>query len=124
STGVVVGDVLKLREKFPKIFDEWLKTMKILVEEGYLCLKEKNFDKFAELMNINHGLLNAIGVSCYELEKVVFELRKYYKGAKLSGKGRGGIAIGFGKKENVNDLKNLNLINARICNEGVRIEEE
>jgi len=131
NTGTVVEDVLKLRENFPEIFDEWLKTMKILIDQGCNCLKDKNYEKFAELMNVNHGLLYAIGVSSYELEKAVFELRKYYNGAKLSGKGRGGIAIGFKRKDDIKDdkvikdnIKNLNLINAKICKDGVRIENK
>ncbi|GEM_PF-5893582 len=59
----------------------------------------KHDEIFAGLMNINHGMLYAIGVSSVELEKAVFELRKFYKGAKLCGKGRGGIAIGLKKSE-------------------------
>ncbi len=120
NTGNVVMDVFKLKEREEKIFKEWLNTMKILIEEGINFLKNKDYENFAELMNINHGMLYAIGVSCIELEKTVFELRKFYKGAKLCGKGRGGIAIGLKKiKEG---KPNLNFIDAKICNEGVRIE--
>lgn len=120
DTGSVVMDVFGLKKRNEKIFDEWLKTMKIIVEEGINFLKNKDYENFAELMNINHGMLNAVGVSSIELERVVFELRKFYKGAKLCGKGRGGIAIGLKKK--TGDKPNLNFIPAKICNEGVRIE--
>lgn len=120
DTGKVVMDVFGLKKRNEEIFDEWLKTMRIIVEEGINFLKNKDYENFAELMNINHGMLNAVGVSSIELERVVFELRKFYKGAKLCGKGRGGIAIGLKKK--TSDKPNLNFIPAKICNEGVRIE--
>lgn len=124
DTGGVVMDVFALKEKYKEFFEKWLKTMKILVNNGINFLKNKDYENFAELMNINHGMLYAIGVSSIELEKAVFELRKFYKGAKLCGKGRGGIAIGFKRKENLNKKINLSFIDAKICNEGVRIENE
>jgi len=124
NTGKVVTDVFGLKERNEKIFDEWLKTMKIIVEEGLNFLKSNDYENFAELMNINHGMLNAIGVSSIELENVVFELRKFYKGAKLCGKGRGGIAIGLKKIKDIDKSNsNLNFISAKICSEGVKIEE-
>ncbi len=124
NTGKVVMDVFRLKEQNEKIFDEWLKTMKIIVEDGINFLKNKDYENFADLMNINHGMLNAVGVSSIELENVVFELRKFYKGAKLCGKGQGGIAIGLKKiKDTDKSDSNLNFISAKICNEGVRIEE-
>jgi len=122
NTGNVVMDVFKLKERNEEIFGEWLNTMKILVNNGINFLKNNDYENFAELMNINHGMLYAIGVSCFELEKIVFELRKFYKGAKLCGKGRGGIAIGLKKIKNI-EAKDLNFIDAKICNEGVRIED-
>ncbi|CEG11639.1 putative Mevalonate kinase [groundwater metagenome] len=124
NTGKVVMGVFGLKERNEKIFDEWLKTMKIIVEEGINFLKNNDYENFADLMNINHGMLNAVGVSSIELENVVFELRKFYKGAKLCGKGQGGIAIGLKKiKDTDKSDSNLNFISAKICNEGVRIEE-
>ncbi|NCN68500.1 MAG: mevalonate kinase [Candidatus Altiarchaeum hamiconexum] len=122
DTGNVVMDVFKLKERNEEIFDEWLNTMKILVNDGINFLKNMDYEGFADLMNINHGMLYAVGVSSVELEKTVFELRKFYKGAKLCGKGRGGIAIGLKKITEQNPI-NLNFIDAKICNEGVRIEK-
>lgn len=132
NTGDVVMDVFCLKERYEEIFKEWLNTMKILVEDGINFIKNSDYENFANLMDINHGMLYAIGVSSIELERVVFESRKFYKGAKLCGKGRGGIAIGFKrinkerkKKENeINRRKNLKFIDAKICNEGVRIEKK
>ncbi len=124
NTGKVVMGVFGLKERNEKIFDEWLKTMKIIVEEGLNFLKNNDYENFADLMNINHGMLNAVDVSSIELENVVFALRKFYKGAKLCGKGQGGIAIGLKKiKDTDKSDSNLNFISAKICNEGVKIEE-
>jgi len=123
DTGNVVMDVFHLKERNEEIFVEWLNTMKILADDGINFLKNNDYENFAGLMNINHGMLYAIGVSSVELEKAVFELRKFYKGAKLCGKGRGGIAIGL-KKTGAQKPVNLNFIDAKICNEGVRLEKE
>jgi len=122
DTGKVVMDVFKLKDRNEEIFGEWLNTMKIIVDNGINFLKNRDYDGFADLMNINHGMLYAIGVSSVELEKTVFELRKFYKGAKLCGKGRGGIATGL--KKIIDQIPiNLNFIDTKICNEGVRIEK-
>lgn len=119
DTGIAVMDVFALKEKFPDVFAEWLSTMSVLVEKGIRLLEEKKMREFGEIMNINHGMLYAIGVSSIELEKLVFMLREKCAGAKLCGKGRGGIAIGLGRFSG----KIPKIINTKICNEGVRIEK-
>ena len=49
-----------------------------------------------EFMNINHGLLDAIGVNTEELSKMVFAARKSGAlGSKLTGAGGGGSIIAY-----------------------------
>jgi len=119
-TGNAVTGVFALKEKFPEIFSEWLLTMNDLVEKGVKLLKEHKIKEFGELMNINHGMLYAIGVSSIELEKVVYSLRTECMG-KLSGKGKGAIAIGLG---HFSGKIHGTIINTKICCEGARIEPE
>lgn len=53
-----------------------------------------------ELMNINHGLLSALGVSSAKIEEIVYLLRKKgVYGAKLTGAGIGGYVLGLLRKE-------------------------
>ncbi|PKP57887.1 MAG: mevalonate kinase [Candidatus Altiarchaeales archaeon HGW-Altiarchaeales-1] len=70
DTGNVVMDVFHLKERNEEIFVEWLNTMKILADDGINFLKNNDYENFAGLMNINHGMLYAIGVSSVELEKL------------------------------------------------------
>lgn len=122
DTGVVVGDVMKLKNNFPDFFDEYLRIMKIIVNEGEKFLKLGNLEKFGSIMNINHGLLSAIGVSSLELEKLVWAARRKSHGAKLCGAGRGGIMISLGDVSKEIKKAGGSVIKTVICDDGVRID--
>ena len=58
------------------------------------ALKQNKLDQLGELMNINQGLLNALQVSCWEVEELIQIAREYgASGAKLTGGGGGGSII-------------------------------
>jgi mevalonate kinase len=58
-----------------------------------------------ELMNINHGLLDALGVSTKELSELVYIARLYGAyGSKLSGAGGGGAMIALVDEDKVRDI--------------------
>ena len=68
------------------------------------ALTSGNYEKVGSLMNICHGLLNAIGVSTPELERMVSIARAAgASGAKLTGSGGGGsiVAMCPGTEETV-----------------------
>ena len=80
----------------------------------------------ADLLNINQGLLDAIGVNTLELSKMIYDSRKTgAMGSKLTGAGGGGsiIALCPGKTEEV--LKTLksteNAIKTNFSKNGVMI---
>ena len=52
-----------------------------------------------ELMNINQGLMDALGVNNEQLAKLVFALREDpgIMGSKISGSGLGDCVVGLGK---------------------------
>jgi len=122
DTGKIVADVMKLKENFPKFFDKYLSAMVDIVDYGQKFLEQGNLEKFGEVMNINHGLLSAIGVSSPELDKLVWAARKNSPGAKLCGAGRGGIMIALGDASG--EIRNAGgrVIKTRISDEGVRVE--
>ncbi len=84
---------------------------------------------------INHGLLKALGVSHPVLDLLVYEAKKESKGAKLTGAGGGGSAIGFGRiasRERILEEESFNklierykgspeLFSSSVGAEGVRI---
>ncbi len=122
DTGEIVRDVMNLRNNFPKFFDEYLRMMIQIVDYGQRFLEDGNLREFGQIMNINHGLLSAIGVSSPELDKLVWAARKNSLGAKLCGAGRGGIMIALGDVSREIERAGGRVIKTRICDEGVRIE--
>jgi hydroxymethylglutaryl-CoA reductase len=72
------------------IFDE----IDRISAEGAGALVRADYRQLGMLMNLCHGLLNAIGVSTPELERMVDIARKNgAAGAKLTGAGGGGSIV-------------------------------
>ncbi len=94
NTGEVVQSVLDLAERRWDILRHVYKAAGTLVEKAMKLLEKGDVLSLGELMNLNQGLLYVIGVSSFELERVIFELRKSgCIGSKLTGAGRGGCVI-------------------------------
>ena len=77
-------------------------------------------------MNINHGLLDALGVNTKELSDMVYVARnKGALGSKLTGAGGGGSIIAYcpdGTDEIISALNEIeNAFKADISKEGVKI---
>jgi len=82
--------------RFDRLFDE----IDALALEGLDALREGNDDRLGELMNVNQGLLNGIGVSTPELEHLVHLARSAGAlGAKLTGAGGGGSIIALAQDD-------------------------
>ncbi len=124
DTGNVVADVMGLKNEFPRFFEEYLNIMNLLVEYGQEYLEKGDFSKLGRIMDINHGLLSAIGVSCIELDRLVWAARKKGTGAKLCGAGRGGIMIALGNAKDEIELAGGSVIDTEICDDGVRVESD
>jgi len=97
--------------------------MKDIVDYGQKFLENGNIEEFGHIMNINHGLLSAIGVSSPELEKLVWAARKKSLGAKLCGAGRGGIMLALGNVSDEIKEAGGQVLRTRISDDGVRIEK-
>ena len=91
------------------------------------------FDVMENLIQINHGLLNAIGVGHSCLDELVHTTKKHNLHSKLTGAGGGGCAITFippKKKIHVNDamqdlrLKGWDCFTVTVGVEGAQIIEE
>ncbi|KAK6461429.1 mevalonate kinase [Scheffersomyces coipomensis] len=99
STADLVGGVAKLNSLYPKISSPILDAMGNLASEAYQIMTrpvfgDEELKTLKELVNINHGLLVALGVSHPTLEKVkiIGDLSKI-GATKLTGAGGGGCAI-------------------------------
>ncbi|HIE34197.1 MAG TPA: mevalonate kinase [Candidatus Altiarchaeales archaeon] len=122
DTGEIVSDVMNLKKRFPEFFDKYLCIMRDIVDYGQKFLENGNIEKFGQIMNINHGLLSAIGVSSPELERLVWAARKKSLGAKLCGAGRGGIMLALGNvSEEIKEVGGQ-VLRTRISDNGVMVE--
>ncbi len=105
NTGLVVKDVLERYYRNPEIMKKIYEAASLITEKALEYIENKNFKQLGELMNINHGLLVAIGVSILETEIVVHKLLSLGAlGAKISGAGRGGIVYGIISREHVEEV--------------------
>lgn len=94
STKALVANVRALREKSPDIVDSAIGSIEKITREA----KEKieKGEDIGELMNMNHGLLMALGVSNFKLDNLVYAARDAgAQGAKLTGAGGGGCMIAY-----------------------------
>ncbi|SGZ51087.1 CIC11C00000000289 [Sungouiella intermedia] len=96
STAELVGGVAQINTLFPKISESILDAMEHVSNDAYQLMVQPFFDKseLSALVNINHGLLVALGVSHPSLEKIKIIADLHKIGAtKLTGAGGGGCAI-------------------------------
>jgi mevalonate kinase len=129
STGELVATVRLMRERYLYIIDPIIKTGGKIALDAVEALKKGDLPTVGDLMNINHALLCAVGVSHESLERLVFAARKGGAvGAKLTGGGGGGCMIALaeaGKLKRV--VKSIERVGgtafvAQKTDQGVRIE--
>lgn len=125
NTAKLVKSVRIKKEKYPSIIDPVLKSMEELAAEARKTLLAKDEKRLGELMNINHGLLDALGVNTPELSRMVYLAReKGALGAKITGAGGGGSIIAYcpGKVDEVlHELEKIEqAFPAQISREGVK----
>jgi mevalonate kinase len=96
NTGRMVKSVKSLKERNPNVVDPIINTMGKLTDEAKSAILYKEEYRLGELMNINQGLLDSIGVNTNELSRMVYLARKAgATGSKITGAGGGGSIIAF-----------------------------
>ncbi|KAF9953769.1 Mevalonate kinase [Mortierella alpina] len=99
ETQVQVANVRKLREKYPNVVDPMLDSINEISTSCKQLFSQEGLDRsqlltqFGELVDVNHGLLAALGVSHPALEKVREISSKLGLKSKLTGAGGGGCAL-------------------------------
>ncbi len=93
DTGELVAGVRGLKETYDFAADT-VSTIGELVRQGERALEGGDLAEVGRLMNFNHGLLSALGVSGRSLETMVWAARDAgATGAKLTGAGGGGCIV-------------------------------
>mgnify|MGYP001358993679 FL=1 len=103
-TAKTVGRVREAWRQDKKLYERIFDEIDTLVLSAVKAIQDEDIKVLGELMNVNHGMLNALQVSTPELEQLVEIARKNGAlGAKLTGGGGGGsiIAVCDGETEPV-----------------------
>ena len=88
KTKKIVEDVKGRKENFKNIFDSIFAASDEITAQAIGALSERDFVKLGALMNINHGLLDAIGVVPRRLSELVkLSQESGALGAKVTGAG-------------------------------------
>jgi hydroxymethylglutaryl-CoA reductase len=97
ETGLTSQQVAGVRQRYersPQRYDAIFDEIDELSRRGAELLQAGNYDELGLLMNICHGLLNAIEVSTPQIEDIVSIARRAGAvGAKLTGGGGGGSVV-------------------------------
>lgn len=94
STTEVVGDVRKKKEADPVAFAELVKSYMLIYNTAVQAIAEGNVLLLGSAMSAAHLCLQQLTVSCKALDDIcIVALGAGAVGAKMSGTGRGGIAI-------------------------------
>ncbi len=97
TVGLKVPELMKRnRKEVMKKFNE----ISLLCDEGFKALKVKDLIKLGQLMNKNQELLASLGLSHPKIDSAIKgALKAGALGAKLSGKGQGGVMIALTDKQ-------------------------
>jgi mevalonate kinase len=100
STAAVVGDVRRAWLDDPARYEALFDAIGRLSQAARQVIENGQTSALGAIMNDNHALLQAIGVSSPELDRLVqTACSAGASGAKLSGAGRGGNVIAFVTQE-------------------------
>ncbi len=130
DTGKLVAKVRERRERNPEIIDRIIASIGEITLKALDALNNKDYIKIGELMDINHGLLDSLGVVTKELSELVHVARRAGSlGAKMTGAGGGGCIIAFApgiEKKVVSAIREIGCSSfiSSISKEGVRIESD
>ena len=124
NTGKMVKDVKNLKTRNPKIINPVITAMGNLTNYAKQALLKRDFNKVGELMNINHGFLDVLGVNTVELSRMVYAAREAGAiGSKTTGAGGGGsiIALCPGKVDEVAEAisRDDNILKVNFTRKGI-----
>ena len=94
GTQQTVAGLRQRAKRWPRRYGRLFEEMGRLAVEGTRALESGDLEALGDAMNVNHGLLSAVGVSSPALELAVDALRRAGAlGAKLTGAGGDGGAV-------------------------------
>lgn len=113
----------------PDVFFKILKAINACALEAVEAFTKQDWVKLGIIMNIQQGLMEALGVSTPDLNSLIELLRQQPNvlGAKISGSGLGDCVVGLGKcllDPSQLSVSNAEQIRITMASEGVRCEKD
>jgi mevalonate kinase len=98
-TPEVIAVVEENRKNQPEVFDKLDELIGDVVRRAFEAAAQDEWETVGELMNVNQGLMDALGVGNSDLSELVYALREdpNVLGSKISGSGLGDCVVGLGK---------------------------
>ncbi len=94
STKELVANVRKLRESYPELIEPLMASIGRISKIGEPLVLAGDYPSIGRLMNVNQGLLDALGVNILELSRLIYSARGAGAfGAKITGAGGGGCMV-------------------------------
>ena len=129
STRQLVSNVALLKKHYPEIIDPILSTIGKISITGEGLVIKKEYESVGNLMNINQGLLDAIGVSSSELANLIYAARNNGAySAKITGAGGGGCMVALTRPSDVGKIASAisqaggEAIITKVTEHGVKVE--
>ncbi len=129
DTVTLIKQVKERMNKYPQFFTAIYDSIEEIVLNAKKALEKGDFQTVGELMNLNQGYLEAIGVGSKELASLIYAARNVGAyGAKLSGGGGGDCMIALAPPEKMAAVKKAitsaggQVLDVEANTEGVRLE--
>ena len=129
STRQLVSNVASLKENYPQIIDPILSTIGKISMTGEDLVNRKDYLAIGRLMDINQGLLDAIGVSSSELSSLIYAARSSGAySAKITGAGGGGCMVALVHPSGIEKVASAitqaggEAIITKVTEQGVKVE--
>lgn len=127
DTGELVSGVRALKSEYD-FAEDTIEAIGDIVRQGERALETGDVEELGRLMDFNHGLLSALGVSARTLDAMVWGAREAgATGAKLTGAGGGGCIVALDETEATETALSYTpdcdqVFRARLDTDGVRLE--
>ncbi|MDW8011037.1 MAG: mevalonate kinase [Sulfolobales archaeon] len=131
KTGDMVRMVRERILKYPQLYGKMIELIGEVVKIAEEALVRHDLEKLGLMMNLNHGLLDSLGVSTRKLNEVVYAARSSGAlGATLPGAGGGGCAIALCRPEKIETVESIMkflsefTMRTSLGTEGIRVRVE
>src|SRR3989344_1872548 len=115
DTVTLLNQVSVLAKKYPQEVENIYSEIETLVEKAKKALLKEDFQSLGELMNLNQGYLEGLGVSIRKLSDMIYASRENGAyGAKLSGAGGGDCIIALSPKNNKRIVKGIESVGGQV----------